>query len=91
MISFTCDRAIIENILLPSSSTLGGGEGGVAMLRLNTSKVFEGAFCLLTSMFQTPCCGNKLYRCRFCHDEKENHTLRRDDVTQVNINVASQS
>jgi len=32
--------------------------------------------------FVTPCCDG-LYRCRFCHDEEQNHTLRRDDVTQV--------
>jgi len=32
--------------------------------------------------FVTPCC-NGLYRCRFCHDEEENHTLRRDDVSMV--------
>ena len=31
---------------------------------------------------QTPCCDG-LYRCRFCHDEEENHTLRRDDVSLV--------
>jgi len=32
--------------------------------------------------FVTPCCDG-LYRCRFCHDEEQDHTLRRDDVTQV--------
>jgi len=32
--------------------------------------------------FVTPCC-NGLYRCRFCHDEEQNHTLRRDDVSLV--------
>jgi len=32
--------------------------------------------------FVTPCCDG-LYRCRFCHDEEENHTLRRDDVSLV--------
>lgn len=30
----------------------------------------------------TPCCDG-LYRCRFCHDEEQEHTLRRDDVTRV--------
>ena len=33
-------------------------------------------------IFQTPCCDN-LYRCRFCHDEEQNHTLRRDDVKEI--------
>merc|ERR1711892_1609720 len=32
--------------------------------------------------FVTPCCDG-LYRCRFCHDEEQSHTLRRDDVTMV--------
>ena len=31
---------------------------------------------------QTPCCDG-LYRCRFCPDEEQQHTLRRDDVTRV--------
>merc|ERR1711892_258752 len=34
------------------------------------------------SKFVTPCCDG-LYRCRFCHDEEQSHTLRRDDVTMV--------
>ena len=33
-------------------------------------------------LFQTPCC-ESLYRCRFCHDEEQDHTLRRDDVTEI--------
>lgn len=37
--------------------------------------------------FVTPCCGGKLYRCRFCHDDQENHTLRRDDVTEIECSV----
>jgi len=32
--------------------------------------------------FVTPCC-ESLYRCRFCHDEEQDHTLRRDDVTEI--------
>jgi RING finger/CHY zinc finger protein 1 len=33
--------------------------------------------------FVTPCC-NRVYRCRFCHDEEQpNHTLKREDVTVV--------
>jgi len=37
--------------------------------------------------FVTPCCGDRLYRCRFCHDEEQNHTLRRDDVVQIECSV----
>ena len=33
-------------------------------------------------VLQTPCCDG-LYRCRFCHDEEQDHTLRRDDVRTV--------
>jgi len=32
--------------------------------------------------FVTPCCDN-LYRCRFCHDEEQDHTLKRDDVKEI--------
>ena len=32
--------------------------------------------------FQSPCC-NKIYPCRVCHDEKENHEIDRKSVTQV--------
>ena len=32
--------------------------------------------------FQTPCC-NKVYTCRFCHDENENHPVNRKDVTEL--------
>jgi len=32
--------------------------------------------------FVTPCCGG-VYRCRFCHDEEQRHTLKREDVTTV--------
>jgi len=32
--------------------------------------------------FVTPCCDG-VYRCRFCHDEEQNHTLKREDVTVV--------
>jgi len=31
---------------------------------------------------QTPCC-NKVYTCRFCHDENENHPVNRKDVTEL--------
>lgn len=31
---------------------------------------------------QTPCC-NKVYTCRFCHDEKEDHTVNRKEVTEL--------
>jgi len=37
--------------------------------------------------FVTPCCGDKLYRCRFCHDEEQNHTLRREDVVEIECSV----
>jgi RING finger/CHY zinc finger protein 1 len=32
--------------------------------------------------FVTPCC-HKLYVCRFCHNENENHELNRHNVTEV--------
>jgi len=32
--------------------------------------------------FVTPCC-NGVYRCRFCHDEEQDHALKREDVTVV--------
>lgn len=32
--------------------------------------------------FVTPCC-DSLYRCRFCHDDEQKHTLKRDDVRIV--------
>lgn len=32
--------------------------------------------------FQTPCC-NKIYTCRFCHDENESHCVNRKDVTEL--------
>nr|CAD7203778.1 unnamed protein product [Timema douglasi] len=31
---------------------------------------------------QTPCC-DKMYFCRFCHDENENHHVNRKDVTEL--------
>lgn len=31
---------------------------------------------------QTPCC-NKVYTCRFCHDEQEAHTVNRKEVTEL--------
>lgn len=31
---------------------------------------------------QTPCC-NKVYTCRFCHDEQETHTVNRKEVTEL--------
>ncbi|KAK5647491.1 hypothetical protein RI129_002383 [Pyrocoelia pectoralis] len=34
------------------------------------------------SKFVTPCC-NKVYTCRFCHDEKEDHTVNRKEVTEL--------
>merc|ERR1711971_395348 len=45
----------------------------------------DGYFCKhykRKCMFVTPCC-NGLYRCRFCHDEAEDHTLTREDVVTV--------
>lgn len=32
--------------------------------------------------FVTPCC-NKLYMCRYCHDEHETHYFNRKTVTQL--------
>ncbi|CAG9861540.1 unnamed protein product [Phyllotreta striolata] len=34
------------------------------------------------SKFVTPCC-DKVYTCRFCHDENENHTLNRKEVVEL--------
>ncbi|XP_043461330.1 RING finger and CHY zinc finger domain-containing protein 1 [Leptopilina heterotoma] len=34
------------------------------------------------SKFVTPCC-NKVYTCRFCHDEQETHTVKRKEVTEL--------
>ncbi|XP_034237643.1 RING finger and CHY zinc finger domain-containing protein 1 [Thrips palmi] len=34
------------------------------------------------SKFVTPCC-NKVYTCRFCHDENESHPVNRKDVTEL--------
>jgi len=34
----------------------------------------------------TPCC-DKVYTCRFCHDEKEDHTLNRKNVTELMCSV----
>nr|AEE62148.1 unknown [Dendroctonus ponderosae] len=34
------------------------------------------------SKFVTPCC-QKVYTCRFCHDENENHTMNRKEVTEL--------
>ncbi|XP_050518309.1 RING finger and CHY zinc finger domain-containing protein 1 isoform X2 [Diabrotica virgifera virgifera] len=34
------------------------------------------------SKFVTPCC-KKVYTCRFCHDENENHKLIRKEVTEL--------
>ncbi|XP_046999021.1 RING finger and CHY zinc finger domain-containing protein 1 isoform X2 [Schistocerca americana] len=34
------------------------------------------------SKFVTPCC-NKIYTCRFCHDENESHAVNRKDVTEL--------
>ncbi|CAG9813230.1 unnamed protein product [Phaedon cochleariae] len=34
------------------------------------------------SKFVTPCC-MKVYTCRFCHDEKENHVINRKEVTEL--------
>ena len=33
-------------------------------------------------VFQTPCC-NKLYMCRYCHDENEAHYFNRKSVTEL--------
>nr|CAG4649324.1 EOG090X05XL [Scapholeberis mucronata] len=35
---------------------------------------------------KTPCC-NKVYTCRFCHDEKEDHTLNRKNVDEIMCSV----
>lgn len=35
---------------------------------------------------QTPCC-NKVYTCRFCHDEKEEHTLNRKNVDEIMCSI----
>eukprot|EP00095_Tigriopus_kingsejongensis_P002538 snap_masked-scaffold344_size201325-processed-gene-1.2 protein:Tk02538 transcript:snap_masked-scaffold344_size201325-processed-gene-1.2-mRNA-1 annotation:"hypothetical protein DAPPUDRAFT_190026" len=32
--------------------------------------------------FYTPCC-QKTYRCRFCHDQREQHVLQREDVQEL--------
>jgi len=37
----------------------------------------------------TPCCDG-LYRCRFCHDEEQGHTLRREDVTRIECSQCGQ-
>ncbi|KAF7995499.1 hypothetical protein HCN44_006606 [Aphidius gifuensis] len=34
------------------------------------------------SKFVTPCC-NKVYTCRFCHDEQETHSVNRKEVTEL--------
>ncbi|XP_011304250.1 RING finger and CHY zinc finger domain-containing protein 1 [Fopius arisanus] len=34
------------------------------------------------SQLVTPCC-NKVYTCRFCHDEEETHTLNRKAITEL--------
>ncbi|XP_067001740.1 RING finger and CHY zinc finger domain-containing protein 1 [Anabrus simplex] len=34
------------------------------------------------SKFVTPCC-NKIYTCRFCHDENESHPVNRKEVTEL--------
>lgn len=34
----------------------------------------------------TPCC-DKVYTCRFCHDEKEEHTLNRKNVDEIMCSV----
>lgn len=31
---------------------------------------------------QSPCCG-KIYVCRFCHDENENHVINRKEIKEV--------
>ncbi|RZF41385.1 hypothetical protein LSTR_LSTR000099 [Laodelphax striatellus] len=40
------------------------------------------------SKFVTPCC-NKVYTCRFCHDESEKHTLNRKEVTELVCSACS--
>lgn len=32
--------------------------------------------------FQTPCCG-KFYKCRYCHDENEDHHFDRKTLTEL--------
>lgn len=38
--------------------------------------------CFFFLFLQTPCC-NKVYTCRFCHDEQETHTVKRKEVTEL--------
>ncbi|KAF7265374.1 ring finger and CHY zinc finger domain containing 1 [Rhynchophorus ferrugineus] len=45
-------------------------------------KVFGCAHYKRKSKFVTPCC-KKVYTCRFCHDEKEDHTINRKAVTEL--------
>lgn len=33
-------------------------------------------------LLQTPCC-NKVYTCRFCHDEMEDHAVNRKAITEL--------
>lgn len=42
----------------------------------------SSGFHTLILIFQTPCC-NKVYTCRFCHDEQETHTVKRKEVTEL--------
>jgi uncharacterized CHY-type Zn-finger protein len=44
--------------------------------------VFFCFSCVHIFIFQTPCC-NKIYTCRFCHDENESHCVNRKDVTEL--------
>lgn len=42
-------------------------------------------FCLFAFddfFFQTPCCG-KFYKCRYCHDENEDHHFDRKTLTEL--------
>ena len=40
------------------------------------------SFLSLSVYSQTPCC-KKLYSCRYCHDDHENHTFNRKTVTEL--------
>lgn len=71
--------------IVPFSIKLEMEEG--ATVTTSTAPAEGGAYVGCThyqrrSKFVTPCC-NKVYTCRFCHDENENHPVNRKDVTEL--------
>ncbi|CAG2065331.1 unnamed protein product [Timema podura] len=46
----------------------------------NSSRCLASLY--LPGLLFTPCC-NKIYFCRFCHDENESHPVNRKDVTEL--------